>query len=54
MIASTNKQNGTGILHKRNVAEYAIKKGSVKALEKYNITRHTLNGYMKEYKNGAY
>ena len=47
-------QNGVGILHKRNVAEYAIKHGNVKARDKYKISRYTLDSYMAEYKKGVY
>ena len=54
MVASVNKQNGTGILHKNNVARYAVKNGNAAALKEYNITRHTLSGYMKQYKSGSY
>lgn len=54
MVASMSKFNGTGVLHKSNVAAYAIKHGNVKAREKYSITRYTLDSYMAEYKKGAY
>ena len=54
MVASLSKYNGTGVLHKSNVAQYAVKHGNKKAREKYNISRYTLDSYMAEYKKGVY